>query len=78
MTLPGRVENGVVILDGKSILPEGAVVTVSYEEPTAPKPAGAGRRIQLPLVPSDQPGSLDLTGEMIAEILDEEDAAPRR
>jgi hypothetical protein len=37
-----------------------------------------GKRIQLPLVRSDRPGSIHLTGERIAEILDQEDIASLR
>ncbi len=76
MVVLGRVQNGVVVLEGDSALPEGAVVTISYGEPPG-KLATAGRpRIEVPLVHTDQPGSLNLTGERIAEILDKEDAAP--
>jgi putative addiction module component (TIGR02574 family) len=32
------------------------------------------RRVVLPLVPSDKPGSVDLTNERISEILQEQDA----
>lgn len=78
MIIPGRVHNGVVVLEGESALPEGAAVTITY--PALPKagPAGQKQRIQVPLVRTDQPGSVQLTGARIAEILDEEDASPRR
>jgi hypothetical protein len=76
MVIPGRVHNGVVILEGASALPEGAAVTVTYSANV--RPATSKRRIQVPLVPTDQPGSVQLTGERIAEIMDEEDASPRR
>jgi hypothetical protein len=36
---------------------------------------GKGKRVQFPLVRSDHPGTLDLTNERIAEILDEEEVA---
>jgi hypothetical protein len=76
MTIPGRVHNGVVVLEGDSALPEGAAVSVFYP-PASTKPVGSKQRIQLPLVPSDKPGTLHLTNQQIAETLDEEDAAPR-
>jgi hypothetical protein len=77
MTIPGRVQNGVVILEGDSTLPEGAVVSVYC--PTAAPPSSAGKvRIQLPLVRTGEPGTVHLTNQRIAEILDEEDVAPRR
>jgi hypothetical protein len=77
MVIRGHVENGVVVLEAGSKLPEGAAVTVSYPVASLLKPAAEKKRIQVPLVPSDHPGSVMLTGEQIAEILDEEDAAPR-
>jgi hypothetical protein len=36
------------------------------------------RRIEMPLVRTGQPGTVKLTAQRIAEILDEEDASPRR
>jgi hypothetical protein len=58
-------------------LPEGAAVTVTYSALPQAKPAAEKRRIQFPLIPSDEPGSVQLTNERIAEILNEEDASPR-
>ena len=77
MQIPGRVQNGVVILQSGTVLPEGAAVTVVYPEPAAVGPSVGKQRIQVPLVRTGQPGSVKLTSERIAEILDEEDAAPR-
>jgi hypothetical protein len=73
MEIRGRVHNGVVVLDGETQLPEGAVVSVSYPVPSSVVPADSRRRVQLPLVPSDKPGSLKLTNERIAELLDDDD-----
>jgi hypothetical protein len=78
MVISGHVQNGVVVLDGNPALPEGAVVAVSYPVPVPIQPAGDNRRIEVPLVRTGQPGSVNLTGHQIAEILDEEDAAPGR
>jgi hypothetical protein len=77
MVIPGRVHNGVVVLEGNSALPEGAAVTVTY--PALPKatPAFEKRRIQVPLVRTGLPGSLPLTGAQMVEILDQEDASAR-
>jgi hypothetical protein len=75
MVILGRVQNGVVVLQGESALPEGAVVTVSYGEIPA-KTANGRARVEVPLVKTGQPGSVQLSGERIAEILDEEDVAP--
>jgi hypothetical protein len=73
MVIAGRVHKGVVILEGGAALPEGAAVTVSY--PASPPKAAPGQRIKVPLIRSDRPGSVSLTGARIAEILDEEDAS---
>lgn len=78
MILPGRVQNGVVVLDGEAALPEGAAVSVCFPAAIGASPAIEKRRIEVPLVRTGQPGSVRLSGERIAEILDEEDATARR
>lgn len=75
MNISGRVHNGVIIPDEKLPLPEGAVVVISYLAAT-PK-AVAKQLVQFPLVVTGKPGSVNLTNQRIAEILDEEDAASR-
>jgi hypothetical protein len=77
MELHGRVCDGVIVLEGPSALPEGAVVTVTYPAVTA-VPSSPKKRIQVPLVRCQYPLPAPLTGERIGEILDEDDAAPRR
>jgi hypothetical protein len=78
MVIPGPVRNGVVVLEGEWAFPEGAVVTVTYSAPAPTPPAAAKRRTEIPLVRTGQPGSVQLSGERIAQIMDEEDALPRR
>jgi hypothetical protein len=78
MIIPGRVRNGVVILEGGATLPEGAAVIISYPASGRSAPVREKQRIQVPLVRCERPGSIQLTGERIAEILNEEDASPRR
>jgi len=73
MNLQGRVHNGVVVLDGGLLLPEGTAVTVFIAP--AVKAARPKERIELPLVRSAKPGSINLTGDRIAEILEEEDVS---
>ena len=75
MRLIGRVQNGVVVLEGPVTLPEGAVVIVSEQTPTATRWSKTRTPVELPIFPSDQPGSIELTNDRIAEILDQEDAA---
>lgn len=78
MVIPGRVRNGVVVLKDGISLPEGAEVTVLCEtaSPTISSPTlGKAKRVRFPLVDSGHPGTLNLTNERIAEILDEEDVA---
>jgi hypothetical protein len=73
MEISGTVQNGVVVLDGSASLPEGANVVVIYPATPVIRVAKNRKRVELPLVPSSEPGSLDLTNERIAEILDEEE-----
>jgi len=75
MTLIGRVHNGVVVFEGPMTLPEGAVVIVSEQTPPPSRSAKLRQPVDLPIFPSDQPGSIELTNDRIAEILDQEDAA---
>ena len=75
MELVGHVRNGVIVLEGDPKLPEGIAVIVVLRAPAA---AAGGKRVQFPLVRSALPGSVILTNERIAEILDEEDIASRR
>jgi len=71
----GRVRNGVVVLEGQLPLPEGAVVTVLYPVSPPAEPPDSGRRVQLPLVRSDHPGSRRLTAEHLAELLEDDDVS---
>jgi hypothetical protein len=73
MIIHGRVQNGVVVPQGVSSLPEGADVSISYPALAEPKPVPKTRRIEVPLVRTGQPGTVSLTGDQIAEILDAED-----
>jgi hypothetical protein len=74
-TIPGRVKNGVVVLQGGTRLPEGAAVTVVPGKSPVIRVAKRQRRVVFPLVPSKKPGSIRLTGEQIAEILLEQDVS---
>jgi hypothetical protein len=74
MTLTGHIRNGVVVLDGSMNLPEGTRVAVT-PVPSPPVPQFETRRIEFPLVRTGVPGSVNLTNERIAEILEEEDIA---
>lgn len=74
MEISGRVQNGVVVFDGSSSLPEGAVVTVKVRQQPVIRVAKDQKGVEFPLIPSAAPGSVKLTNEMIAEILDAEDA----
>lgn len=77
MVVQGTVQNGVIVLGEGVVLPEGAAVTVVCETRT-PSSDAAPHRIPLPLIRTLKPGSLNLTNERIAEILDEEDVATGR
>ena len=77
MVIPGRVQNGVVVPESGTSLPEGAAVTITYPPLNGDRPATSRQRIQVPLVKTGQPGSVQLTGEAIGEILDNEDSSAR-
>ena len=73
MEIQGRVHNGVVVPERELPLPEGALVTVVYPVSPKIKPPDSGRRVRLPMVRSDNPGSLQLDAERVAELLDDDD-----
>jgi hypothetical protein len=73
MKIPGRVQNGVVVIEPPNSLPEGAAVTVTLRETPVIHVSPVRQRVELPLVKSDQPGTLELTYDRIAEILEAED-----
>jgi len=75
MEIRGRVHNGVVVLEGALPLPEGAMVTVSYPVSPPTESLDSHRRVSLPLVPSDRPGSRRLTAERLAELLEDDDVS---
>jgi hypothetical protein len=76
MDVAGRVRNGVVVLEGGASLPEGAAVRVSYRDGPTVHVSPIRKPVQLPLVTTARPGSVALTNDRIAEILDEQDASP--
>ena len=78
MEIPGRVQNGVVVLQGDTKLPDGTPVTVLCPGVRIWRKPGKKKRVQFPLVRSERPGTLHLTNERIAEILEEEDIARLR
>jgi hypothetical protein len=75
MQTQGIVQNGAIIVEGGVSFPEGTSVIVSaianHPAPTEKK------RIELPLVHCDKPGSIDLTSEMVGELLYAEDVSPQ-
>ena len=71
MTIKGRVHDGVIVLPEGVTLPEGTEVIVSCES------GGVSDReqkksVEFPLVHSRHPGTLQLTPERVAELLDED------
>jgi len=70
MTIKGRVQRGVIILQEGVTLPEGTEVIVSCEPGSITKPE-QGKRVEFPLVRSNHPGTLHLTSERVAELLDD-------
>jgi hypothetical protein len=74
LNILGRVENGVVVLEGPMKLPEGAQVLVSTRTPSI-HTAATQRPVQLPIFEHDGPSDIELTNDRIAEILTCEDAS---
>ena len=74
MMVKGRVKNGVIVLEGGVILPEGAAVTVSCDVTPAVQPA-AKEQVEFPLVHSQHPGTLRLTARRVADLLEEQDVS---
>jgi len=72
MIIHGRVHNGVVVLEGGLTLPEGTHVTVSCSAAPSSEQLQQKRQVTLPLVPSKRPGTLQLTAERVAEVLDDD------
>lgn len=77
MEIIGRVDHGVIVLQGETRLPEGAVVRILYDPAPADIASPGGGIVEFPLVRSKYPGSVHLTNQRIQEILDEDDLAPR-
>lgn len=75
MEIPARVQNGVVILEHGAVLPEGMLVTVLCDAVRTWRKPGEKKPVQFPLIHSNNPGTVDLTNERIAEILAAEDVA---
>jgi len=65
MEISGTVKNGAVVLDGPVSLPEGASVVVVYRTTPVIRVAKNQKRVEFPLFPSSDPGTLDLTNERI-------------
>lgn len=74
-TLPGHVENGVIVLDDGARLPEGTPVEVSCRAVPKVHVAAVRKPVELPIFPHDGPPDIELTNDQIAEILDQEDAS---
>ena len=75
MEISGRVQNGVVVLDGNASLPEGAAVTVRVRSPLIIRVTENQLKVEFPLIRSNVPGSVHLNNEVFGQILDEGDAA---
>jgi hypothetical protein len=78
MEIPGHVQNGVIVLEGGTVLPEGTPVTILCDRVRIGHKSGKKKSVAFPLVRSKRPGTLHLTNDCIAEILQEEDLASFR
>ena len=75
MDVPGRIENGVVVLEAGTKLPEGAQVVVSLRTMPPVRVAPTRHPVRLPIFDYDGPPDIDLTNDQIGEILTREDAS---
>jgi hypothetical protein len=75
MELFGYIQNGVVVLDEGTALPEGTRVAVSAVPPQPTETEIVLIPGQLPYVRGGVPGTWNITNERIAEIFEEEDIA---
>jgi hypothetical protein len=73
MEFPGHVQNGVIVLEGKAALPEGAAVIVLCPPVRIPRRPKKSRNVEATAIRSKQPGTLPLTNQLLAEIAEEED-----
>jgi hypothetical protein len=71
MSIRGRVKNGVVVLEEGPAIPEGMAVIVVCPDAASVEPVRGQRRVELPLVRSEHPGSVLLTPERVAELLED-------
>jgi len=78
MQIPGRIQGGVVVLEGGTSLPEGTSVIVFCNAAKHHAAAAQSARIQVPLVHTNRPGAVELTGERIAELMDDDDVSSGR
>ena len=76
MTIKGRVQGGVVVLEQGATLPEGTEVIVSCK-PGSISDSKTRKPVEFPLVHSKHPGTLQLTSERVAELLEEQDVSSR-
>jgi hypothetical protein len=75
MDVPGRVENGIVVLEGATQLPEGAQVVVSLRTKPNIQVATTQRPVRLPIFDYSGPPDINLTNDQIVEMLAREDAS---
>ncbi|MEZ6078034.1 MAG: hypothetical protein R3C56_20900 [Pirellulaceae bacterium] len=73
MEIRGVVQNGVVVLDGSTSLPEGAVVTVIVRTSPRIHFSKNPKRVEFPLVRSPAPGSVHQPTSGFMNWMDEED-----
>lgn len=74
MNIRGRIKNGRVELDGSPSIPEGTKVVVYVnDQPT--KVDDESTPLPFPIVSAERPGSVNLTSDLIAEMLEDDDVS---
>lgn len=75
MEIQGVVQQGVVAVDDAISLPEGAFVVVTYQQAPVLRVARNPVPVMLPIFDWGEPGTIDLTNDRIADILDRDDTS---
>lgn len=73
MQIQGHVSKGVVVLEGGCVLPEGTPVAIYCGSASATPINQSKKRVEFPLIRSQKPGSVFLTAERVADLLESDD-----
>ncbi len=75
MRIPGTIRDGKVVIEEQFALPEGTHVFVVMADAAG---IAKSATVEFPLKKASMPGSLKLSNQRIAELLDDEDLSAGR